>query len=418
MSVTGRSVRLMQVAVVLCAVAGSRPAHGDVFVLAQGGQVSGELQNPNQVPRETYVVKSTGGVTVTLARSDVKQWQRTKPEVVEFEKIRLSYADTAEAQWKLANWCKEHKLATQRKAILEHILELDPNHQQAHLALGHYRVDGEWMTQLDWAAKQGLQWSQGRFRTKQEIEALKEKHDLSVVQKKWIEAVRRLVSALGTDRGDAAHAAILAIKDPAAVDGLAMGLIGKKSHGNPQVRTLLAAALANLGTDVAMQALAVAAIDDDVEDVRLNCLDLLKKKVSPGIVGYFVKRLRTAKENSVIRRAGVALKAMGDKSAVGPLIDALVTTHKIKLPTAPGQTSAGFGKGGGGSGIGGASGGGFSTGGGSAYITQVSQNREVLDALVAITGQSGFEYDAHAWRTWLTAQKQQQQHDIDMRRGE
>ena len=165
---------VLQVALVASLLASdvwSRPGRGDVFVLAQGGQVVGELQNPEQSPRETYVVKGADGVVVTLTRSQVKQWLRPKPEEIEYEKVRSRYADTPEGQWDLSEWCKERKLAAQRKSHLQRVIELDPDNEQAHKALGHVKIEGQWTTQHDYMKKSGYVWVPGHgYKTKQEAE--------------------------------------------------------------------------------------------------------------------------------------------------------------------------------------------------------------------------------------------------------
>ena len=68
----------------------------------------------------------------------------------------------------------------------------------------------------------------------------------------------------------------------------------------------------------------------------------------PEVTLLYVKGLKS-KDNSEVNRAAAALKALGDVSAVPPLIDALVTTHKAKIGSGnPGQTSASFSRGSGG----------------------------------------------------------------------
>ena len=42
-------------------------AQGAVFVLATGGQIEGQLLNPNEKPRQSYVVRTEAGGTVKLA---------------------------------------------------------------------------------------------------------------------------------------------------------------------------------------------------------------------------------------------------------------------------------------------------------------------------------------------------------------
>ena len=402
---------VLQVALVaslLASVVWSRAVRGDVFVLAQGGQVVGELQNPEQSPRETYVVKGADGVVVTLTRSQVKQWLRPKPEEVEYEEIRSRYPDTAEGQWELSEWCKERKLTAQKKLHLQRVIELDPDNERAHRALGHTKIEGQWTTQHDYMTSQGYVFVGGRWRTKQEAELLTEKREFNKEEKLWMQKLDRWIAALGTDRADDARAAIVAIKDPAATKGLAAGL---RNHVDPQVRAVLAEALAGLATNDSLKCLAASAVDDPIEEVRLTCLDFLKKKKNPGVVEYFVARLRD-KDNGAVNRAARALRVMGDPSAVGPLIDALITPHKFKLPGGnPGQMSSTFGTGA----KGGAAPGGLSVGGGPQFITKRLANQEVLDALIALTGQAGFGFEVGTWRAWYAAQKHQEAADV--RRG-
>lgn len=393
--------RLLCLAIVAVTIVQSTPApraRADVFILAQGGELVGELQNPDQSPRETYAIKTAEGVVVTLARVQVKQVLRPKPEEIEYEKVRSQYPDTAEGQWQLAEWCKERKLNAFRKAHLMRVLELDPNHEAAHKALGHVKLDGKWTTQRDELASQGLRFYKGRVRTQQEIDILEEGQKKKGTEAEWAGKIERLIRGLASDRAEEARAALLAIRDPAATKGLAAAL--KRNIPAP-VRIVLVQALAEIDSHEAVKALTFTAIADPVEEVRLTALELLKKKKSPAAVEYFVGRLRDRKStNADINRAGVALKMMEDKSAVGPLIDALVTVHKIPNPNYnPGQMSSTFGKGPGGGGVG------MGTGSGPKFFIRQVQNPEVLDALVALTGQAALGFDVPAWRAWLAAQK-------------
>jgi len=406
------AVRLVLCAAVAVAVGMAIPPHpgrADVFVLDQGGEVVGELQNAEQSPRETYVVKTAEGVLVTLARCQVKQWLRPKPEEVEYEKVRAHYPDTPEGQWELAEWCNKRKLSAERSAHLQRVIELDPSHEKAHRALGHVLINGKWTTDREFNAKQGYRWYQGRWRTQQEIDILEEKRGVNTVEKEWTQKIERWSSWLMGERGEEAREALLSIKDPAAVKGLAVGI---RSHRHPEVRKLLAAALARLGTKEAYRVLAASAIDDPVEDVRLSCLELLAKTKNRESIEYFVSRLRD-KLNIPVNRAAVALKMMGDPSAVGPLIDALVTVHKFKIRGSnPGQMTQSFGTGPGGS----AGPGGLSVGGGPKIVLQPIANSDVLDALVALTGQKHLGPNVAAWKTWYAAQRRQQ--PVDIRRDD
>ena len=164
---------------------------------------------------------------------------------------------------------------------------------------------------------------------------------------------------------------------------------------------MFAAALGKIDAPEAGRALAYAAIYDSVEDVRLTCLDALQLKKHPEAVSFFVAKLKDKKStNEIINLAAVALGRMRDLSAVGPLIDAVVTVHKFKVVTGSGSVSPGFS-----SGPGGRPGGaGLSAGGGTKIIPQTMQNQSVLDALVALTG-CNFNFDKQAWKHWYAAQK-------------
>ncbi len=374
-------------------------ARCEVFILSHGGELVGELLNPQQSPRQSYQIKTAEGVVVTLAANQVKQVLRPKPEELEYQAIRSEYPDTAEGQWNLAEWCKEKKLTAYRRAHLERVIELDPDHEAAHKALGHVKIDGKWTTQREQLDSQGLRFYRGRVRTQQEIDILEEKQRTNAAEKEWAQKIDRLVIRLGSDQGEEARNALLAIRDPLAVKGLVAAL---KRSPSPAVRIILAQSLAGIGTHEAVMALAFSAIEDPVEEVRLSCLELLKKKKDPAVVEYFVGRLSVKKSNNVqINRAGVALKMMEAHSAIGPLIDSLITVHKIRNPNYnPNQMSNTFSTGpGGGGGIG------MGMGSGPKYFVQSVRNPDVLDALVALTGQAALGYDIPAWRAWLAAQK-------------
>ena len=106
----------------------------------------------------------------------------------------------------------------------------------------------------------------------------------------------------------------------------------------------------------------------------------------------------------MINLAGFALGRMKDPSAIGPLIDALVTVHKFKIvkPGGDNAMSSTFGTGPGGKGARRRHE--LSAGGGPTMIRQAIRNQAVLDALVALTGQN-FNFDKQAWKYWYAAQK-------------
>jgi hypothetical protein len=121
----------------------------------------------------------------------------------------------------------------------------------------------------------------------------------------------------------------------------------------------------------------------------------------------YVRALKN-RDNEIINRAGAALGQIGDRDAMGPLIEALITTHKVKVAEgnadqhaysfSPDSGSFSFG------------------GGGPKVISQDLRNPAVLNALVTLSGGTSFDYDQAGWRRWLAAQAKKQA--IDIRRDE
>ncbi len=389
--------------VIICwLAAASCPA--DVFVLRSGGRIDGELLNPDENPRERFVVRIDGGGTVTLQAGQVQQILRARPEEAEYQRLRPSYPDTVEGQWALAEWCLENRLLDQRQQHLQRIIELEPDHGEARRALGYSQFDGQWMTQDEVMADRGYLRYQGRWRTRQEIELLERNRELETAQKEWYVKINRWRDWLATDRAGQARQNLLAIDDPLAARALADRLADAP---HPQARILFAEVLAKLGTPEARQALAQAAIDDPVEEVRLSCLDYLKPTNDPTINAFFVGQLKS-KDNVIVNRAGIALSYVGNESAIGPLIDALITTHTYRVGSqSGGNMSMSFPTGGT------PGGGGIAMNQKPKVIRKQIRNQAVLEALVGLSGQN-FSYDQRAWQYWHASQRRRV--DVDTRR--
>jgi hypothetical protein len=378
-------------------VAGLVPdLRGDVFVLTNGGRLTGQWVNRDESPRRNYVVRVDAQGQITIPTSRVAKRIPDRAET-EYETIRSRYPDTVEGQWALAEWCRENHLTAQRDTHLHRIIELDPDHAEARRLLHYSKVDGQWKTRDDVMIQNGLVRYKGQWMLPQKVELLKKEEKQKATQVEWTGKLKTWRNWLGTDRDQQARRAITEINNPAALAPLLKGL---KEEDSPAVRLLFVEALTNIDDPGAAWALAVRALDDPDREVRLTCLDHLRTKPHPDLVNYFITRLQKRNiDNEMVNRIGVALGRMKDPSAVGPLIKALVTMHKFPLPSGgSGSMSAAFGSGPGGGG------GGLSVGGGPKFATRTLRNQDVLDALIAITGQN-FSFDQRAWEIWLSAQR-------------
>jgi hypothetical protein len=390
---------------ILIVVSAGNVCRGEVFVLTNGGRITGELLNRQEKPRKQYIIKIAGEGQITLAAAQVEQVLNRRPEEEEYDKIRPAYPDTVEGQWALAEWCRLHKMPVERQEHLKRIIELNPDHVETRRALGYAQIDGKWTTQDELMIERGYKRYKGRWMLPQQIESIESKAKLESAQQEWFQNIKRWRGWLDTGREAQARQNFSEISDPMAVKALLLNLRDDRSA---PARMIYVEALAKINTPEAAMGLAVAAIEDADEDVRLRCLDHLQTEKRPDITGYFVSKLR-AKDNPTVNRAGAALGRMKDPSATGPLIDALVTTHKFKIQTPGGGNSmnASFGSGGSGGGTG------LSMNEKPKIVSQQFANQPVLDALVAVTGQN-FTFDKSAWRRWFAAQKKPE--TIDARR--
>jgi hypothetical protein len=388
----------------LCAVQ-SPLLRADIYVLANDGQVRGELVNNNESPRQKYVIQTPEGATVTLDRAQVKQIIPQSAAEQEFEKIRPTFADTAEDQWRLAEWCRENSLPRQRQAVMEHVIELNPEMRQARLALGYQQVNGRWMQKEQIMQERGYVRYKGDWLLPQEIEVIERRQKDDGAERQWVGTLKRWRTWLDESaRGDQARESITTIRDPYAVPALQQML---NSEHERDVRMLYVRALANTGSPAAIRALVDHSLDDPDEEIRLACLDRLVGQVQPEMVGLYVAALKS-QDNARINRAAYALGRLGDKSAIGPLIDVLTTVHKFSITEGsgnPNSISAGFSPQGGG---------GLSVGSSTKIVQRPMNNQRVLDALVALTGGVNLNFDLKAWKTWYASQKSPT--TIDVRR--
>lgn len=375
---------------------GAGRARADLFLLESGGQVEGEWLNREEQPLRQYQVRTPAGVVISLPQEQVREAVRQSPAEAEYHRRVPVAADTIDAQWALAEWCRQNGLTNERRTHLERIIALDPNHQRARGVLGYQFLKGQWITRSEFRRQQGYEYYQGRWRTPQEIEILESRGRMDLAQKDWLVKLRRWRKDLATtDKAHTAYELVAAIKDPIAVGPIATAFRGE---GDRRVKMLYADVLANINTGAAISVIVERTLNDPDEEIFHYCLDKLVQLQPPHVADGFITALKDA-SNPRVNRAGAALGRLQDKSAISPLIDALITTHTVVLPGSPGagpnSTSTTFGDGG--------------TvmkqnEGPRVQITHV-QNQQVLDALTRLTG-SDFGFDHRAWRFWHAQEKQ------------
>jgi len=374
-----------------------QPAVGEVFLLHSGGRIEGELVNADEKPRTSYVISLPGGGQLTLDAALVDKVQPVRPELVEYEKARRQHPDTVQAQLQMADWCRDHNLTAERKTHLERVLQLDPDQADARRTLGYRKVKDKWMTREEEMADKGYVKRDGRWMTGPDAELHDSRNKQHLAEIEWIKKISRWRAWLDGNRAEQGAKNLRAIDDPMAIVGLADRL---KKDQRTDARLIYVEVLARMNKHEARGPLAMCAMDDGVEEVRLSCLDELQKQKDDGVTAYFVGRMRDKHtSNAIINRAGVALGRIKDPSCIGTLIEYLVTGHDevIQSGGGPGSMTSTFNKNGSG-------GGGLGMNQKPKIVRHILQNQDVLDALATITGRN-FGYDQRAWTTWYSNQQ-------------
>ena len=395
--------------VVVAAAACSAPAsaRADVFILKSGGRIEGEL-----IGREgaRYRIKTNLGGELTLDHSRVARIDRRADRHEQYEQLRPTYADTAQGQWALAEWCREQRLTENRKKHLSRVLKHEPDHAEARRALGYSRRDGVWKTHEQIMLDRGLVRYQGVWLTPNEVELRENNRKHKQAENAWFGKLKRFRKWLDNpERAESAAESIRTIDDPYALRALDARRV---EEANPAARVLYIEALSMIGNPAALSSLADVVLHDPVEEVRLTALDYLVEHDRPEVTGLFAAKLGS-KDNQIVNRAAIGLGQLNDTSAVPALIEALVTTHKFRIQqggqpgsisTTMSQTGSGSATPGGLSGGAGGPGAGLSVGGKSFIVRRHLQNRDVLDALVTLSGVNYF-YDQKRWKYWLNSQR-------------
>jgi hypothetical protein len=172
---------------------------------------------------------------------------------------------------------------------------------------------------------------------------------------------------------------------------------------DPDLKRLWMEVASRLDHRAAIDALVELSLLDPDAEIRHQCLEYLVRSGRRGLITPYLRALKN-KDNEIVNRAGAALGQVGDPSALGPLIEALITKHRFQVTDGnPDQQSYTFSP----------QTGGFSFGGGGPkFVTQALRNPDVLSALVNLAGGASFDYDQQQWRRWLAAQAKQQRVDV------
>lgn len=377
-------------------------ARGEVFLLKTGGRVEGEPLNAQRAPADPYHLRTPLGMRLALSPSQVLRVVVKTDVERQYEALLPTIANTAEAQWQMAEWCKEAGLLDERKRHLNELISLDTDHEEARAALGYLRIGSRWMTQDQFFTSQGYVRSGGSWKLPQHVELEAADRDRELTVKKLRRDIRNWAEQIAERRNsEEARRRLLEIRDPRAAPALSEILADKDQPR--EVRLMCLDQLGRLPPGLATPTLIKLAMDDKDADLRDRCLDELKRAASVAAVAFYISQLQST-DNKRIQRAGDCLQRLADPEATLPLINALVTTHQfVELP--PGGGGMNFNPNGG-----------LSMGGKPKKFKRDLNNASVLSALVSLHPGTNLGYDEAAWRRWYAATFTST--NVDLRRDE
>jgi len=403
--------------------------NADLIELKSGGRIRGKISRisrKNGVPARSEIkIETLAGTVVVVKRDDVRKISR-RPLLVEEYEIRANDTpDEADAQWELAEWCRENRLAKQRKRHLQKVVERDSNHEQAHLALNHRFRKGRWISRDDEMRAQGYVKHKRRYVTTQALDRMNKSEIQRKRERDWRRRIRQWHTWLNNRdpaRRNNGWKSLTRITDPDAVQALVRHF---QDSPDEELRKLYINILSQIPGGKPVAPLVVQTLHDVSLDLRKKSFAAIQPNRHDLAVPHFVPELNH-RSNIIVRRAAVALGKLGDDSVFLDLVDALVTTHRyrVRIPDNRGMT---FG-----------SNGSFSTTSPGMTlppnielmartgqfpdgiivlppanqpvktrvitITREHENGEVVEALQKLTGES-FGFNRRAWRLWWTRQK-------------
>lgn len=378
-----------------------RPCRADVFHLRHGGTIEGSISPSQKIEADVLAIVTTSGGEIRLFREDLQRIEPDRPLETEYERRAPRTENKVAAQWELAEWCRENRLPALRTVHLRRILELDPDCVEARHALGYTHIEGRWVLPGEIPRERGMEYFQGRWRLPQEIDAIEEKSQTRQAIRDWTLRLKNLRRSLqDQDRLNRFRIELAAIRDPLAIKGLLQLL---NAEPLPWLRLFYVDVIARIEHVTALEALINTSLESIDSDVFYKCIDCLVDLRAPGVVDAYVLALRAVR-NDHVNRAAYALGQLGDPASVPPLIEALVTRHRMVISdgSESGTHTATISRSVSGLGAG-QENAALSVGKGANVVVVPMQNEEALTALHRITGNYGYGYDQRAWRTWYSA---------------
>jgi hypothetical protein len=397
------SFSAMYLSAALLVLGSGRPVQGDdpllldTVYLINGGEIRGKVSEIEENRQRFYLVHVNDQVVYKLKRSQVRQIVHPPEAAGEYLERLATLADTVDAHWQMQEWCQQNRMPRQREYHLMQIIRLDPEHSGARERLGYRFEAGTWIHEDHFYQNQGyVKDKRGNWRLPEAIRLAEEKDAAEQEVKNWKAEIRNLISRYQRRNDPTALAQIAQINHPAAVEGL----FDAMEEADATLCQSLIEAIGQIQTANAQNHLVRIAMNTFTMDdaagrgIREQCVRLLKQphynqhNVVQALLPYL--RPKPDTPNAKVNLAAWIVGQMDDPSAIPALIDALNTTHTVKLGGPQGNININQGS----------DGMGLNMGQKPKTVNVDVTNQAALDALRLLTDSRDFGFNELAWLQW------------------
>jgi len=306
---------------------GTSNAPADWIKLRNGGEMRGKIVSDSGTSQSDRIsIETLSGTRIDVHRDAIESIVRRSIKREEYEVRAAAIPNTADGHWKMAEWCRENRLTTKQVAHLERVTEIDPQHEAAHLKLGHVMEDGEWMTRDELMKSRGFVKHKGRYVTETQFALITKTDKQRDSEREWRRKVRlwhKWLTGPKTQRRAVAINELRTVNDPDAVPALSHYFA---ESPNEEWRQLYVDVLAGIGGKRPVEPLVWQSLVDPSKSVRVAAIEGIAPEHSDyASIGY--SNGLKHPNHQVVRRAALGLGTLGSEESVPELIDALVTQH-------------------------------------------------------------------------------------------
>jgi len=161
-----QSARVLALSCVLC---GNLPlAAADDVHLDNGEVIEGRATRSG----DKITIELESG-QISLTADSVKRIDKRESRVERYEKAYQKLPPEAVAErMQLANYCRDHGMRERERALLQQVIERDPNHEQARKRLGYVKVPEGWVTHTEHMRAQGQVQRDGQWMSREQAQEL------------------------------------------------------------------------------------------------------------------------------------------------------------------------------------------------------------------------------------------------------